>query len=75
MITFVKTKKTNQYRSGNGTEATISGSVSEWRGRFLSRIKRQGGMLGPNRHHDRLQGAKVGLSLLYSGAELLPRRS
>ena len=34
-----------------------------------------GKVLGPNRRHDRLQGAKVGLGLLYSGAELLPRRS
>ena len=32
-------------------------------------------LLGPNRRHDRLQGAKVGLSLLYRRAELLPRRS
>ena len=32
-------------------------------------------LLGANRRHDRLQGAKVGLSLLYRGAELLPRRS
>ena len=32
-------------------------------------------LLGSNRRHDRLQGAKVGLSLLHRGAELLPRRS
>ena len=38
-------------------------------------FSRQEYLLGPNKRHDRLQGAKVGLSLLYRGAELLPRRS
>ena len=30
-------------------------------------------VLGPSRHHDRLQGAKVGLSLLYRGAEFIAK--
>ena len=30
-------------------------------------------VLGPNRHHDRLQGAKVGLNLLYRGAEFIAK--
>ena len=52
----------------NNNKAILSNNYPFWPNSTLT-------VLGPNRRHDRLQGAKVGLSLLYRGAELLPRRS
>lgn len=70
-------------------KATISGSVSKWRKIPLKDQKTGGNvrtcrassnhllfhLLGPNRGHDRLQGAKVRLSLLFlQSAEVIAKK-